>query len=149
MNIRSLLSAPLFLLLALASCTENEYKILDDGVVVNIREAASGGPQKVRLTVMSDHVIRVTSTPDKTFRNRNSLIVLPDAAKAAGVVLDNGDSIRKYMEENGNPGFVVKTPVYAIPTNAGTGSENTPMCVIHELSTDTKKVVGRACRARS
>ena len=66
-----------------------------------------------------------------------------DAAKAAGVVLDNGDSIRKYMEENGNPGFVVKTPVYAIPTNAGTGSENTPMCVIHELSTDTKKVVLR------
>ena len=47
------------------------------------------------------------------------------------------------MEENGNPGFVVKTPVYAIPTNAGTGSENTPMCVIHELSTDTKKVVLR------
>ena len=66
-----------------------------------------------------------------------------DAAKAAVVVLDNGDSIRKYMEENGNPGFVVKTPVYAIPTNAGTGSENTPMCVIHELSTDTKKVVLR------
>lgn len=66
-----------------------------------------------------------------------------DAAKAAGVVLDNGDSIRKYMEENGNPGFIVKTPVYAIPTNAGTGSENTPMCVIHELSSDTKKVVMR------
>ena len=66
-----------------------------------------------------------------------------DAAKAAGVVLDNGDSIRKYMEENGNPGFVVKTPVYAIPTNAGTGSENTPMCVIHEMSSDTKKVVMR------
>ena len=66
-----------------------------------------------------------------------------DAAKAAGVVLDNGDSIRKYMEENGNPGFVVKTPVYAVPTNAGTGSENTPMCVIHEMSSDTKKVVLR------
>ena len=66
-----------------------------------------------------------------------------DAAKAAGVVLDNGDSIRKYMEENGNPGFTVKTPVYAVPTNAGTGSENTPMCVIHEMSSDTKKVVLR------
>ena len=66
-----------------------------------------------------------------------------DAAKASAVVLDNGDSIRKYMEENGNPGFVRKTPVYAIPTNAGTGSECTPMCVIHELSSDTKKVVLR------
>lgn len=67
-----------------------------------------------------------------------------DAAKAAGVVADNGDSVRRYMEENGNPGFTVKTPVYCLPTNAGTGSECTPMCVIHEMSTDTKKVVLRA-----
>lgn len=66
-----------------------------------------------------------------------------DAAKASAVVLDNGDSIRKYMEENGNPGFVRKTPVYAIPTNAGTGSECTPMCVIHEMASDAKKVVLR------
>lgn len=66
-----------------------------------------------------------------------------DAAKAAGVVADNGGSVRKYMEENGNPGFTVKTPVYCLPTNAGTGSECTPMCVIHEMSTDTKKVVLR------
>ncbi len=66
-----------------------------------------------------------------------------DAAKAAGVVLDNGDSVRKYMEENGNPGFVIKTPVYLLPTNAGTGSESTPMSVIHEMATDTKKVVLR------
>lgn len=66
-----------------------------------------------------------------------------DAAKAAGVVVDNGQSIRTYMQENGNPGFTVKTPVYVIPTTAGTGSECTPMCVIHEMSTDTKKVVLR------
>ena len=67
-----------------------------------------------------------------------------DTAKAAGVVVDNGGSVRTYMEENGNPGFIVKTPVYCLPTNAGTGRECTPMCVIHEMSTDTKKVVLRA-----
>lgn len=66
-----------------------------------------------------------------------------DAAKAAGVVIDNDRPIHVFMQENGNPGFTVRTPVYVIPTTAGTGSECTPMCVIHEMSTDTKKVVLR------
>lgn len=69
-----------------------------------------------------------------------------DAAKAAGVVIDNGRPIATFMEENGNPGFEVKTPAYVIPTAAGTGSECTPMCVIHEMATDTKKVVLRTAQ---
>lgn len=69
-----------------------------------------------------------------------------DAAKAAGVVIDNGNPIATYMEENGNLGFVVKTPAYVVPTAAGTGSECTPMCVIHEMATDTKKVVLRTAQ---
>ena len=118
MNIRSLLFAPLFMVLALASCTENEYKILDDGVVVNIREAASGGPQKVRLTVMSDHVIRVTSTPDKTFRNRNSLIVLPGAAKAAGFAVRDGKE-EVELQTAGLSAFVNKADGRVRFTDAG------------------------------
>lgn len=69
-----------------------------------------------------------------------------DTAKAAGVVLDNGLPLAAFMEENGNPGFVTKTPVYVIPTAAGTGSECTPMCVIHETSSNTKKVVLRTAQ---
>ena len=118
MNIRSLLSAPLFLVLALASCTEKEYKILDDGVVVNIREAASGGPQKVRLTVMSDHVIRVTSTPDKAFRNRNSLIVLPGAAQAAGFAVRDGKE-EVELQTAGLSAFVNKADGRVRFTDAG------------------------------
>lgn len=118
MNIRSLLSAPLFMLLALASCTDKEYKILDDGVVVNIREAASGGPQKVRLTVMSDHVIRVTSTPDKAFRNRNSLIVLPGAAQAAGFAVRDGKE-EVELQTAGLSAFVNKADGRVRFTDAG------------------------------
>ena len=118
MNIRSLLFAPLFLVLALASCTEKEYKILDDGVVVNIREAASGGPQKVRLTVMSDHVIRVTSTPDKAFRNRNSLIVLPGAAQAAGFAVRDGKE-EVELQTAGLSAFVNKADGRVRFTDAG------------------------------
>jgi len=118
MNIRSLLFAPVFLMLALASCTEKEYKILDDGVVVNIREAASGGPQKVRLTVMSDHVIRVTSTPDKAFRNRNSLIVLPGAAQAAGFAVRDGKE-EVELQTAGLSAFVNKADGRVRFTDAG------------------------------
>lgn len=118
MNIRSLLSAPLFLLLALASCTDKEYKILDDGVVVNIREAVSGGPQKVRLTVKSDHVIRVTSTPDKAFRNRNSLIVLPDAVTAAGFAVRDGKE-EVELQTAGLSAFVNKADGRVRFTDAG------------------------------
>jgi len=66
-----------------------------------------------------------------------------DAAKAAGVALDMGQPIHVFMEENGNPGFATKTPAFVVPTSAGTGSECTPMCVIHEMASDTKKVVLR------
>ena len=118
MNIRSLFFAPVFMVLALASCTEKEYKILDDGVVVNIREAASGGPQKVRLTVMSDHVIRVTSTPDKAFRNRNSLIVLPDAAQAAGFAVRDGKE-EVELQTAGLSAFVNKADGRVRFTDAG------------------------------
>ena len=74
-----------FLIITLAlftfvSCTDKEFKVLDDGVVVNVREPVEGGPQKVRLTVMNDRVVRVTATPDKSFHDRNSLIILPQAA---------------------------------------------------------------------
>lgn len=118
MNIRSLLFAPLFLVFTLASCTEKEYKILDDGVVVNIREAVSGGPQKVRLTVMSDHVIRVTSTPDKAFRNRNSLIVLPGAAQAAGFAVRDGKE-EVELQTAGLSAFVNKADGRVRFTDAG------------------------------
>jgi alpha-D-xyloside xylohydrolase len=89
MNLRSFFVVPVLAATTLVSCLDKEYKILDDGVVVNVREPADGGPQKVRLTVMSDHVVRVTATPDKSFHDRNSLIILPDANRDAGFVVRN------------------------------------------------------------
>ena len=89
MKFRLLHIVPVVLLVALASCTKKEYKTLDDGVVVNVREPVEGGPQKVRLTVMSDRIIRVTATPDKSFHDRSSLIILPDAARKVGFAVRN------------------------------------------------------------
>ena len=76
-------------LLLLTACANRDYKILDDGVIVNVRKAESDKPQKVRLTVMSDLIVRVSATPDKSFHDRNSLIILPDAAHETGFVVRN------------------------------------------------------------
>lgn len=89
MKISLLQSAPICILLALASCAEGEYRTLSDGVVVSLSEPASDGPQRVRLTVVTDRIIRVTATPDKSFHDRNSLIVLPQAAQKTGFAVRN------------------------------------------------------------
>ena len=89
MKLRLLHIVPVFLFFALSSCVKKEYKTLDDGVIVNVREPVEGGPQKVRLTVMSDRIIRVSATPDKLFHDRSSLIILPDAAHQTGFAVRN------------------------------------------------------------
>ena len=89
MKFRLLHIVPVFLVLTMASCQKQEYKTLEDGVIVNVKQPVKGGPQKVRLTVMSDRIIRVSATPDKVFHDRNSLIILPDAAKQTGFAVRN------------------------------------------------------------
>jgi len=68
-----------------------------------------------------------------------------DTAKGTSVLLANPEKkIKECMTENGGAGtYKFDVPVYLIPTAAGTGSEGSPMCVIHELETDSKKVVDR------
>jgi alpha-D-xyloside xylohydrolase len=78
-----------FFLPLVASCGVKEYKTLDDGVIVNVRNVTDNGPQKVRLTVMSDRIVRVSATPDKSFHDRSSLIILPDAASKTQFVVRN------------------------------------------------------------
>jgi len=118
MNIRSLFVVPFLAVLALASCAEKEFKTIDGGVVVNVKEPLKDGPQKVRLTVMSDRIIRVTSTPDKSFHDRNSLIILPDAATGAGfVVRDSKEEVE--LQTAGLSAFVNKNDGRVRFTDAG------------------------------
>jgi len=68
-----------------------------------------------------------------------------DTAKGTSVLLANPEKkIKECMTENGGNGtYKIDVPVYLIPTAAGTGAEGSPMCVIHELESDGKKVVER------
>ena len=120
MRIRPLFVVSVLVLLASASCAEREYKALDDGVVVNVREPVTGGPQKVRLTVMSDRVIRVTATPDKSFHDRNSLIVVPGAAHETGFAVHNRkDNDEVELQTAGLSAFVSKSDGRVRFTDAG------------------------------
>ena len=120
MRIRPLFVVIVLALLSSASCAEKEYKALDDGVVVNVREPVTGGPQKVRLTVMSDRVIRVTATPDKSFHDRNSLIVVPGASRETGFAVHNRkDSDEVELQTAGLSAFVSKSDGKVRFTDAG------------------------------
>jgi len=120
MRIRPLFVVSVLALLSSASCAEKEYKALGDGVVVNVREPVTGGPQKVRLTVMSDRVIRVTATPDKSFHDRNSLIVVPGAAHETGFAVHNRkDNDEVELQTAGLSAFVSKSDGRVRFTDAG------------------------------
>ncbi len=118
MNIRTIFIAPVMAIVMLASCAEKDYKKLKDGVVVNVKESAEGEPQKVRLTVMSDRIIRVTATPDKSFHDRNSLIILPEAKRKSDFAIhDSADELE--LRTGSLSAFVNKTDGKVYFTDAG------------------------------
>lgn len=63
-----------------------------------------------------------------------------DAAKAVTILLDNPGEIRDYYMSAGTV-FAEKLPLFCVPTAAGTGSEATSICVVHDMHTDIKETV--------
>ena len=64
------------LLLALQGC-QSGYKVKGDSVTVKLENVQPGAPSQVRLQVMGPKLVRVSATPDGTFHDRKSLVVLP------------------------------------------------------------------------
>lgn len=63
-----------------------------------------------------------------------------DTAKAIAVLVDNPGEVKEYYMGTGNP-YEEKTPLFAIPTASGTGSEATCICVVHDMTSDVKETV--------
>ena len=58
----------------LFSCQGKQYKILDDGIVVELKQKTETDTRLIKLQVISDKIIHVIATADNTFSKDSSLI---------------------------------------------------------------------------
>ena len=76
-----------FIGLFFVSCTQESY------VSVEVQNPVPGGPKYVRLEVMNDKVIHVSATPEDSFKDPESLVVLEPQCKSEYEVFENGDTV--------------------------------------------------------
>ena len=84
---------PLLLLLVATSCGTKNYKTNGNSVTVAVASGSDSLPSKVRIQVIADRIVRVTSTPDKEFSDRPSLAVLKNAQKQNFVVVETDSTV--------------------------------------------------------
>ncbi|MBN2597854.1 MAG: DUF5110 domain-containing protein [Marinifilaceae bacterium] len=85
--------AGLGILGALASCSQPKYEKLENGVVVSLNKKEKTDAALVKLEVVTDEIIRVSSTPEKSFPTRESLVVLPQPKAADYSIDENSEYI--------------------------------------------------------
>ena len=62
-------------------------------LTVQLKQHQSFGPCQIRLQVVSDKIIRVQATAEQSFRNKTSLIILPQTANVTYQVEEQGDNL--------------------------------------------------------
>lgn len=77
----------LLFLATLVSCSSAPWKEISDGVVVHVKKDGKVD-HSVRLQVINENVIRVTSVPGKEFRDTQSLIVVDQLPPVPTFTLD-------------------------------------------------------------
>ena len=62
-------------------------------LTVQLKQHQNFGPSQIRLQVVSDKIIRVQATAEQSFRNKQSLIIVPQNSKAKYKVEEQGDNL--------------------------------------------------------
>ena len=62
-------------------------------LTVQLKQHQNYGPSQIRLQVVSDRIIRVQATAEQSFRNKQSLIIVPQEGKANYKVEEQGDDL--------------------------------------------------------
>ncbi|HOY51090.1 MAG TPA: DUF4968 domain-containing protein, partial [Prolixibacteraceae bacterium] len=75
---RKLLVVPVLFLL-MVSCGRKEWKQTDDGVLLRLQPASPAETSMLKVSVVTDRIIRVTAVPGKSFSDAKSLIVVDQA----------------------------------------------------------------------
>jgi alpha-D-xyloside xylohydrolase len=90
---------------------EDAFVKTEDGVIVYPNVSLSGGAKAVRLKVITNNIIRVTSTPTDKFTDKQSLIIsYATKPEAKWIMVNNKDKI------------VLKTASLAATVNIATGA---------------------------
>ena len=64
-----------------------------NSLTVQLKQHQNQGPSQIRLQVVSDKIIRVQATAEQSFRNKQSLIIVPQNSKANYKVEEQGDNV--------------------------------------------------------
>lgn len=62
-------------------------------LTVQLKQHQNYGPSQIRLQVVGDRIIRVQATAEQSFRNKQSLIIVPQKGKANYKVEEQGDDL--------------------------------------------------------
>ena len=62
-------------------------------LTVQLKQHQNYGPSQIRLQVVGDRIIRVQATAEQSFRNKQSLIIVPQEGKANYKVEEQGDDL--------------------------------------------------------
>ena len=62
-------------------------------LTVQLKQHQNYGPSQIRLQVVNDRIIRVQATAEQSFRNKQSLIIVPQNSKAKYKVEEQGDDL--------------------------------------------------------
>ena len=62
-------------------------------LTVQLKQHQNYGPSQIRLQVVGDRIIRVQATAEQSFRNKQSLIIVPQKGKANYKVEEQGDEL--------------------------------------------------------
>lgn len=78
-------------------------------LTVQLKQHQNYGPSQIRLQVVSDKIIRVQATAEQSFKNKTSLIIVPQTSKATYKVDEQGDNL------------IITTAAMRAVLNEGTG----------------------------
>ena len=135
------------LLLALQGC-QSGYKVKGDTVTVKLENVQPGAPSQVRLQVMGPKLVRVSATPDGTFHDRKSLVVLPVKEKTRfsvemeeGVVkVSTGEVVARVDPKDGKLSFTDASGKQLLASGAGGRMSFTPIEVEGKKAFSTRVV---------
>ena len=62
-------------------------------LTVQLKQHQTNGPSQIRLQVVNDKIVRVQATAEQSFKNKQSLIIVPQTSKANYKVEEQGDNL--------------------------------------------------------